>query len=102
MSCYPFLLLLTKSSLPCGNNTKAKPGICQQVHEDNLNRSNDLHVDDSSEKPTGAVNDKECASVTCTKKDCLDDMFITDDSRHLKKMKCPIDEPRRSTEINNG
>jgi len=103
MSCYPFLLLLlTKSSLQCGNNAKANPGICLDVHEDNLNGSNDLHVDDSSEKPTGAVIDMESASVTCTKKDCLGDVSVTDDSRALKKMKCPIDEPCCSTEINNG
>jgi len=51
-----------------------------------LKGSNDLHVDDSSDKPTGAVNDKECASVMCTEKECLDDTSITDDSQPLKKM----------------
>lgn len=90
-------------SLQVGNNQNAKSGICQvENYEDNLNGSNELQVDDSSEMPGGVVNNAESTSVACTEKDSLDDMSVTNDSRPLKKMKCPLDESCCATETSNG
>ncbi|XP_020261252.1 tRNA-dihydrouridine(47) synthase [NAD(P)(+)]-like isoform X3 [Asparagus officinalis] len=86
--------------LRVGNNTKAEPEMCEGASlEDNLNGSHELHVDDSNETPSGIVDNTKCASVECTEKDCLEGTLVTNDTRPLKKIKCPSDEPCPSTEI---
>ncbi|KAJ6849562.1 tRNA-dihydrouridine(47) synthase [NAD(P)(+)]-like isoform X3 [Iris pallida] len=86
-----------------GKNAEAKSGIDQvESHEAKMNGSDDLRMDDCSAMENISVNEMECATGACIEKDCLEDPSNKEESRPLKKVKCPADEQCSSAQTNNG